>query len=70
MAKATRSPGQRDLSEIRKEFDERFVRMWHLYLRSFSAGFREARLEVHQILLSRGKPRDLPLTREDLYTVA
>ena len=29
---------------------------------------RESRLEVHQILLSRGKPRDLALTRDHLYT--
>lgn len=52
---------------IREKFNERFVRMWRLYLRGFSASFREATLEVHQILVSRGKPRNLSLTREDIY---
>ena len=52
---------------IREKFDERFVRMWRLYLRGFSASFREASLEVHQILVSRGNPRNLSLTREDMY---
>jgi cyclopropane-fatty-acyl-phospholipid synthase len=52
---------------IRKKFDERFVRMWRLYLRASSASFREGTIEVHQILLSRGKPRNVPFTRENLY---
>jgi len=30
-------------------------------------GFREGTLEVHQILLSSGRPRNLLLTREDIY---
>jgi len=58
---------ERAVPLIRDKFGERFVRMWRLYLRGFSAGFRECRLEVHQILVSRGKPQGLPLTREDLY---
>ncbi len=52
---------------VREQFDERFVRMWRLYLRASSAAFREGVVEVHQILVSRGKPEDLPLTRDDLY---
>ena len=50
-----------------KKFDEQFVRMWRLYLRVSSAAFREGSVEVHQILVSNGKPDDLPLTREDIY---
>ncbi len=53
--------------EVRTMFDERFVRMWRLYLRGASASFREGNLEVHQILISKGKTNLLPLTREDLY---
>jgi len=52
---------------VLEQFDERFVRMWRLYLRASSAAFREGVVEVHQILVSRGQPDDLPLTREDLY---
>ncbi len=55
---------------VRKMFDERFVRMWRLYLRGASASFREDSLEVHQILVSKGKPVGLPLTREDVYHLA
>ena len=58
---------ERAVPVIREKFDERFVRMWRLYLRGFSASFREATLEVHQILVSHGRPRNLPLTREDIY---
>ncbi|MDP2604962.1 MAG: class I SAM-dependent methyltransferase [Deltaproteobacteria bacterium] len=58
---------ERAVPRIRERFDERFVRMWRLYLRGFSAKFREATLEVHQILVSRGNPRNLSLTREDIY---
>lgn len=52
---------------VLERFDERFVRMWRLYLRASSAAFREGAVEVHQILVSRGQPADLPLTREDIY---
>ncbi len=51
---------------VLESFDKRFVRMWRLYLRVSSAAFREGAVEVHQILVSRGKPTDLPLTREDI----
>jgi cyclopropane-fatty-acyl-phospholipid synthase len=53
---------------VRKRFGERFVRMWRLYLRASSAAFREGALEVHQILVSRGQQRVLPLTRADIYS--
>jgi len=59
---------ERSAPLIRKTFDDRFVRMWRLYLRASSASFREGIIEVHQILLSRGQPSHLPLTREDLYS--
>ncbi|NNE97603.1 MAG: methyltransferase domain-containing protein [Pyrinomonadaceae bacterium] len=52
---------------VLERFDEKFVRMWRLYLRVSSAAFKEGEVEVHQILVSRGKPVNLPLTRDDLY---
>lgn len=58
---------ERAVPAVREAFDERFVRMWRLYLRTSSTAFREGALEVHQILVSRGQPKDLPLTREDVY---
>lgn len=59
---------ERSVPLIRRKFDDRFVRMWRLYLRASSASFREGVIDVHQILLSRGRPKDVPLTREDLYS--
>ncbi len=58
---------ERVVPTVREKFDERFVRMWRLYLRASSAAFREGAVEVHQILVSRGQPKYLPLTREDIY---
>jgi cyclopropane-fatty-acyl-phospholipid synthase len=61
---------ERSVPLVRDQFDDKFVRMWRLYLRASSASFREGIIEVHQILVSRGQPRDLPLTRESLYSSA
>ena len=57
---------ERVVPKVREKFDERFVRMWRLYLRASSAGFREGAVEVHQILVSRSRPQNLPFTREDI----
>lgn len=46
---------------------ERFIRMWRLYLRGASAGFRAGSIELHQFLVSKGINNALPLTREDWY---
>ena len=58
---------ERVVPKVLDQFDERFVRMWRLYLRASSAAFREGAVEAHQILVSRGQPADLPLTRDDIY---
>jgi len=58
---------ERVVPSVAETFDEKFVRMWRLYLRVSSAAFRVGEVEVHQILVSRGQPDDLPLTREDIY---
>jgi cyclopropane-fatty-acyl-phospholipid synthase len=58
---------ERVVPKVLEQFDERFVRMWRLYLRVSSAAFREGVVEVHQILVSRGQPEELPLTRNDIY---
>lgn len=58
---------ERAVPTVLEKFDERFVRMWRLYLRASSAAFRQGAVELHQILVSRGQPVNLPLTREDIY---
>ncbi|OPX86382.1 MAG: Cyclopropane-fatty-acyl-phospholipid synthase [Pelotomaculum sp. PtaB.Bin013] len=58
---------EKHTDKIRDMYDERFVRMWRLYLRSCASSFRVSGLNVHQILLSNGLNNNLPLTREFLY---
>ncbi len=49
--------------EIRKMFDERFVRMWELYLSSCAATFHNGIIDLHQVLFSNGINNDLPMVR-------
>lgn len=60
---------ERSLEAVRKMFDERFIRMWRLYLQSSAASFRIGDLHLHQILFSNGVNNDLALTREHMYRV-
>jgi cyclopropane-fatty-acyl-phospholipid synthase len=48
-------------------FDDKFVRMWRLFLAGVVATFRYADTSVHQLLFSKGKNIELPLTRDYMY---
>lgn len=52
---------------VREKFDQRFVRMWSLYLQGCAASFRVSGLDIHQLLFSKGLSNDLPLTLEHIY---
>jgi cyclopropane-fatty-acyl-phospholipid synthase len=54
--------------KIYKKYDDRFMRMWRLYLASSSAGFRYGDLSLSQFVFTKGLNNNLPLTREFLYT--
>ncbi len=58
---------ENSVEQTRKMFDERFVRMWRLYLQSSAASFRLGGLHLHQILFSNGTANDIALTRDHLY---
>lgn len=51
------------LDAVRKMFDERFIRMWDLYLCACAATFYNGIIDLHQILVSKGINNDLPITR-------
>ena len=56
--------------EIVKMFDERFVRMWDLYLQACSASFESGNIDVIQYLLTKGAGASsnvLPMTRAYMY---
>ena len=48
-------------------FEERFVRMWELYLVSCASVFHNGICDIHQILFTKGVDNDLPMTRNYLY---
>ena len=58
---------ERHADHVREMFDERFVRMWRLYLRSSAASFRTSGMDLHQFVFTKGMNNNLPLTRERLY---
>lgn len=53
---------------ITKMYNERFWRMWDLWLAMSSSAFRYGDLNLIQIVMSKGINNDLPLTREVLYS--
>ncbi len=51
------------IEEERGMFDERFLRMWDLYLAACAATFHNGIIDLHQILASKGVNNDLPMVR-------
>jgi cyclopropane-fatty-acyl-phospholipid synthase len=49
-------------------YDERFVRMWRVYLAGSRAAFRTGSCQLYQVLFTRAGSSCLPVTRDDLYT--
>lgn len=56
------------LDAIRTKFDDRFIRMWELYLKGSAANFRVSGLNIHQLLFSKELNNDLPLTYDHVYS--
>lgn len=52
-----------NLDQVRETFDERFIRMWELYLASCAATFHNGVIDLHQILMTKGINNDLPMVR-------
>lgn len=51
------------MDQIREMFDERFVRMWDLYLAACAATFHNGIIDLHQVLFSNGINNDVPMVR-------
>lgn len=56
-----------NIEAVRQKFDDRFIRMWELYLKGCAAAFRATGLDIHQLLFSKGLNNALPLTYEGVY---
>lgn len=53
--------------QVREMFDDKFVRMWRLYLASSSATFTSGDLQLFQVVFARATNNSLPMTRGDWY---
>ncbi|WP_373131697.1 class I SAM-dependent methyltransferase [Clostridium sp. M62/1] len=51
------------MEEARAMFDERFLRMWELYLSSCAATFHNGIIDIHQILCTKGINNEIPMVR-------
>lgn len=56
-----------NIDEVKKMFDEKFIRMWRMYLYSCAASFNNGVIDLHQILFVKGVNNNLPMTREYMY---
>jgi cyclopropane-fatty-acyl-phospholipid synthase len=52
---------------VRSMYDDRFVRMWRLYLAGSKAAFLGGELQLFQVLFARPTVSDWPLTRAWMY---
>jgi len=53
---------------VRAMFDERFMRMWRLYLAGSVAAFSTGTLQLFQVVFATADNNDVPWTRAHLYT--
>lgn len=56
------------VDQIRAMYDERFVRVWRLYLAGSIAAFASGQLQLFQIVFNRGSNDPLAMTRDYLYS--
>lgn len=58
---------QKKLPEVRKLYDERFIRMWGLYLSGCASAFRTGGIDIYQCLLTKGIDNNIPMTADYMY---
>lgn len=58
---------EENVGTIRDMFDERFVRMWRLYLAGSVAAFATSTYQLYQVVFARAGDNEIPWTREHLY---
>jgi cyclopropane-fatty-acyl-phospholipid synthase len=58
---------ERVADQVREQFDERFVRMWRLYLAGSIAAFTTGSLQLFQVVFAPAPNNRIPWTRSHLY---
>lgn len=56
---------QQNRESVLSMFDEKFVRMWELYLSACAASFNNGVIDLHQLLLTKGVNNTIPMIREE-----
>lgn len=59
---------EENLPAVRQMFDDRFVRMWRMYLAGSVAAFEASYYQLFQVVFNRAGCNDVAMTREHLYT--
>jgi cyclopropane-fatty-acyl-phospholipid synthase len=54
-------------ARVQQQFDDRFVRMWRLYLAGSAAAFESGCLQLYQMVFAPAASNHIPWTRADLY---
>ena len=57
-----------NVDRVRGMFDEKFVRMWRLYLAGSVAAFTTGTLQLFQVLFATAENNDVAMTRDHLYS--
>jgi cyclopropane-fatty-acyl-phospholipid synthase len=58
---------EQSVEQVRTMFDERFVRMWRLYLAGSIAAFEVGDMQLFQVVFSRARNNRIPWTRAHVY---
>jgi cyclopropane-fatty-acyl-phospholipid synthase len=61
---------EENVDTIRRLFDERFVRMWRMYLAGSVAAFEASYYQLFQVVFNRANCNDVAMTREHLYAAS
>jgi cyclopropane-fatty-acyl-phospholipid synthase len=60
---------ERAATRVTQLFDDKFLRMWRLYLLGSEAAFTTGELQLFQVTFAPGRSNSVPMTREHLYRV-
>lgn len=60
---------ERNAERVTEMFDTEFLRMWRLYLAGSSSAFTSGWLQLFQVVFTRATNNQLPLTRDDWYSM-
>jgi cyclopropane-fatty-acyl-phospholipid synthase len=61
---------ERSADRVEQMFDERFVRLWRVYLAGSVAAFTTGSMQLFQVVFAPGQSDQVPWTREHLYRPA